>query len=54
MFDPYAFALRAAREHVCGETVEHILSKYAGVLLTLDGATDWSRLSLKTSINRQP
>jgi hypothetical protein len=48
MFDPYTFALRAARDHVLDETVERVLSKYAGVALTLDGSTDWSRLSLNS------
>lgn len=46
MFDPFAFVLRAARNHVREETVDSVLGKYAGVALTLDNSTDWSRLSL--------
>ncbi|HET8932953.1 MAG TPA: hypothetical protein VFN67_05920 [Polyangiales bacterium] len=46
MFDPFAFVLRAARSHSRVETVDSVLSKYAGVALTLDNATDWNRLSL--------
>jgi hypothetical protein len=48
MFDPFAFVLRASRVHVREETVEAVLAKYAGVALTLDGSTDWTRLSLSS------
>jgi hypothetical protein len=51
MFDPFAFVVEAARRHVNVEIADEVLTKYAGVPLSIQPSIDLGRLSLSHAEN---